>query len=271
MQCIETATGKIYFDVKTESLARRKDFEQLCHSTFQSVIRAIEFLYDELNVVNYKLLPYNLQLIFITEYFRNNPSITSDDIEILKKWFWKTTYSNYFSVYSLSKQRKAFIKFQKFSRHEIDEPLYVDKKINLVISDFPKTIYFGSVRSKALALFLIKSVVENNPNLDSKEIDDFYSLNPPDKDAEFVFPKFQNLDYQNFRFSNFKKVKDYSFIMEGDAYNFDYKANFIDKNMIDNPSKLGKLRYEKIKNSEMKFVESLGDVETDAKNDFWRY
>lgn len=276
LQCVETATGKIYFDVKTESLAKRDDFKDLCYNTFDNIIKTVEFLYNELNVTNYKLLPYNLQLIFITEFFKNNNSPNFEQKEVLKKWFWQTSYSNYFSIYSLSKQRKAFSKFQEFSKGKLENPLYKATNERFSVPEFPKAIYYGSVRSKTLALFMIKNVVENNLNFENREIEDFYSLVPSQKDVEYMFPKFRGLDYYPpLSFipltSHRRRNKDYSFIISEEAENFDYNANFLTDNILKDLNNLGENRYNLIRLKEKEFVESLGGLEYDSIFDFGKY
>lgn len=276
LQCVETATGKIYFDVRTESLAKRKDFNDLCYNTFETIIKTVKFLYEELNVVSYKLLPYNLQLIFLTEFFKNNKNPSLLQLEILKKWFWQTSYSNYFSIYSLSKQRRAFIKFQNFSKGIEEEPLYKVSTENFSVPEFPKSIYYGSVRSKTLALFLIKNVLEGSTELINKDLEDFYSFFPSYKDAEFMFPKFRHLDYlPDFEDAVVrKKNRDYSFIIVDDTKNFDFAANFVTHKMKTfDETKFGRERYFLIKEAEKAFVNTLGniDYENDGFFDFGKY
>ncbi|MFC4687841.1 DUF262 domain-containing protein [Epilithonimonas pallida] len=277
LQCVETATGKIYFDVKTESLAKREDFNTLCDITFNSILETVKFLYNELNVVAYKLLPYNLQLIFLTEFFRTNTIPTQNQIEKLKIWFWQTSYSNYFSLYSLSKQRRAFLKFQNFSRGIEETPLFKATNENFSVPEFPKSIYYGSVRSKTLALFLIKCVLENNQQLINNDLEDFYSLYPSNKDAEYMFPKFRYLDYfpEFTSLTSRKKNRNYSFLLTEDVPNFDYQANFITPIMktYNDEFKFGRERYYLIKEAEKTFVKSLGDVDYENENffDFGKY
>ncbi|WP_054851064.1 DUF262 domain-containing protein [Olleya sp. ITB9] len=264
LQCIESSTGKIYFDVKTESLPKRSDFKDLSRNTFENIYQAVNFLYHRVNVLSLNLLPYNLQLIFITEFFRlvDNPS--NDQLNELERWFWQTTYSSYFSIYSLSKQRKAFNKFKQFCKGEIDTPLYkASKNDKFESAEFPKKIYYGSVRSKALALFMIKNVLDKS-SINDYDFDEFYSFSKEDKDSVMLFPKFKGLEYSpkiidiNTRQ---KKNKDYSYILKGNISNFNYEANFLNNEMNFNNfsiSNFKELRYNLISNSESKFVESLG-------------
>jgi hypothetical protein len=264
LQCIESATGKIYFDVKTESLPKRSDFKDLSRNTFENIYQAVDFLYHRVNVLSLNLLPYNLQLIFITEFFRlvDNPS--NDQLNELEKWFWQTTYSSYFSIYSLSKQRRAFNKFKQFCKGEIDTPLYkASNNDKFEAAEFPNKIYYGSVRSKALALFLIKNLIDKS-YIEDYDFDEFYSFRKEDKDSVMLFPKFKGLDYNPIMrdiTSRPRKNKDYAFILNGRILNFNYEANFINDKMLNdnlNLANFKKMRYDLISNSESKFVESLG-------------
>jgi uncharacterized protein with ParB-like and HNH nuclease domain len=235
LQCIESSTGKIYFDVKTESLAKRSDFKYLSKNTFENIFQAVKFLFERVNVLNLGLLPYNLQLIFITEFFRLVDNPTEGKLKELEKWFWQTTYSSYFSIYSLSKQRKAFAKFQKFCRGEESEALYRAYNNDEFESvEFPSKMNYGSVRSKALALFMIKNVLDETEVI-NYNFDDFYSIYKNDKDFTLLFPKFENENFHS-KFNILtrrSKIKDFSYILNGNIANFDYDANFIDKEILD--------------------------------------
>jgi uncharacterized protein with ParB-like and HNH nuclease domain len=261
--CIRSSTGKIYFDVKPESLPKRKDFKDLILNTFENIYKAVDFLKTRVNVLNLNLLPYNLQLIFITEFFRLTDNPTEDKLKELERWFWQTTYSSYFSIYSLSKQRKAFSQFQKFCKGEEVPLLYISSSNEVFDApEFPTKIYYGSVRSKALGLFLIKHIIENG-DINDFDFDDFYSFIKKEKDSALLFPKFKDLDY-NPVFKDLtvrKSIKDFSFILKGSTPKFNYFANFIEDSMLEyknNIKEFKRLRYELISKNEAKFVESLG-------------
>lgn len=162
LHCIETSTGKIYFDVKTEKIANSKNFPKIVEDTFTNIKLAIEFLRNNFHIIDYKLLPYNTQLIFLTEFFRLNKNPNETEISELQKWFWITTYSNYFTIYSLSKQRTAFQYFQEFALRKRKEAIYNHDDQQLFTTyPFVDKINFGSVRSKALMLFLLNRAYEN--------------------------------------------------------------------------------------------------------------
>lgn len=161
LKCITNSFGSVYFDMpskgkKLEELARRDDFIDKTLSTLKSVGKAVKFLFEELFVLNSKLLPYNSQLIFITEFLNQVTNPTKEQLTTLKKWFWITTYSNYFTRYNLSKQRIAYNSFQEFIKDETISPVYYERKEPFETLEFPEKINMGSVRAKALALFMLE-------------------------------------------------------------------------------------------------------------------
>ncbi len=260
LHCIETSTGKIYFDVKLKSLAKDKNFPELVKETFLNIEKAVEFLYNKVYVFDSKILPYNLQLIFITEFFRLNKVPSEFQLRELENWFWTTSYANYFSIYSLSKQRKAFQFFQEFSKGKSDKSVYNDDvKQKFKTLDFPDKINYGSVRSKCLGLFLIRNYCINEKNYNSDISIEFKYLINKGKKAEMSIP----IDKNNIE-SNLIRKNDFSIFLSNDTlFNINYDAYFIDHKMIElyknnKIEELIKYRKNVITKSEFNFVESLG-------------
>lgn len=86
LNSITNSFGGIFFDQfsknnnkRLEVLVNREDFIPIAKKTFDAIKIAVEFLYEELAVLDVKLLPYNNQLIFITDFFNNNPNPTPSD------------------------------------------------------------------------------------------------------------------------------------------------------------------------------------------------
>lgn len=259
LHCIETSTGKIYFDVKIKSLAKDKCFPELVKETFFNIEKAVEFLYTKVFVYDSRILPYNLQLIFITEFFRLNKSPSKSQLEELKNWFWITSYANYFSIYSLSKQRKAFQFFQEFSRGEKTVSVYNDdisQKFKTL--DFPDKINYGSVRSKCLSLFMIRNYCKNENillgDLNSFDFEFKYLINKGKK-AEMAIP---------FPKNSINLKNDYSVLLSDNfLFEFNDQSFFIDDKMKDlyKHNKITDLidyRKNFIINLESIFVQNLG-------------
>lgn len=172
-QCILNSFGKAHFDQGSakntqpiELLIQRNDFVPIVQKTIANIEQAVKFLFEELLVLESKLLPYNNQLVFITDFFNQIEKPNENQLKKLKKWFWMTTYANYFTLYSLSKQRAAYHQFQQFLKDENQDPLYNDKPDSpFEVIEFPTWLTMGSVRAKALILFML------NYSQDFKKVD----------------------------------------------------------------------------------------------------
>lgn len=155
-QCIRSSFGKYYADQKIKDLIRKSDFQEVAALSLAAIEKAIKFLFKHLLVVDYKLLPYAAQLIFLSQFFIRVEKPSTEQIEALKEWFWTTTYANYFTIYTISKTRNAFEQFLKFTEGKIENPIYndnPDKPFDVAL--FPNKLYLGSVRANALALFML--------------------------------------------------------------------------------------------------------------------
>jgi len=163
LDCIANSKDTFYYDVNLEK-ELSENLESITIEVFNNIEKAIEFLYNRLNVIDVMLLPYPTQLIFITDYFRLNPSPTEKDLNLLENWFWITTYSNYFTIYSLSQQRSSYSVFRDFALGKHKDGIYkVNEDDNFETALFPDKLAFMSVRSKALQLFMLRNIsIENN-------------------------------------------------------------------------------------------------------------
>ncbi|WKL48253.1 DUF262 domain-containing protein [Flavobacterium pectinovorum] len=275
-QCIQNSFGRVYFDFKIEDLVKRKDFIEITIKTILSIKKAVKFLYEDLLVLNNKLIPYNSQLIFLTTFFNHlgENKATKNQILSLKKWFWITSYSNYFTIYSLSNQRKAFDKFNEFIMDENINPIFNDNDSPFTSFEFPPKIYMGSVRAKTLALFMInhscgiKSInleKVNFEDVEQFEITNLFSKPQKDNPSENFIPVINYVvEKNNLRLfkslSKIKKPKNYSFLLSEENEKF-----FITREMvklydgsINSENQILKIRWEEIIKSERRFVESLG-------------
>lgn len=180
LQCITNSFGGVYFDQvsknknkKLEVLVDKDDFIPTTKKTFTAIVKAVQFLYEDFFVLDSKLLPYNNHLIFITDFFNKIEKPTQNQLNTLKKWLWVTIYSNYFTIYNLSKQRLAYQEFQKFIEDENHNPIYYDNEEKTFdTQNFPVKIEMGSVRAKALALFMLQYQVETE-KLDVNLVDGY--------------------------------------------------------------------------------------------------
>lgn len=161
--CIKNSFGKVFFDQSKnnsdlEDLATRIEFVDVTRATLKSIKKAIKFLYEECSVIDGKLLPYSIQLVFITDFFSKVQTPTDKQLNHLKEWFWITSFTNYFTS-NLSHQRMAYNQLQRFINNETEEPFYFDPPKNKwIVSKLLPKITMGSVRAKSTALFMLNHI-----------------------------------------------------------------------------------------------------------------
>jgi len=180
LNCIANTQGKIYFDVRFNELIKY-DMERLTEKAFKHIQHAVAFLHDHLFIVDVKLLPYPTQLIFISEFFRINQIYSINQLEALKRWFWITTYSNYFTINSLSQQRIAYRKFVDFAHGQHPSGILENNDDEFVTAKFPQQLNLTSVRSKALQLFLLWYSYEDTTVHPYETIKETFIFNKKDK------------------------------------------------------------------------------------------
>ena len=57
---------------------------------------AVQFL-REIGVVNWRLLPYSMQLVALSAFFGRNAVFTEDQRKFLTRWFWASSFTGWFS------------------------------------------------------------------------------------------------------------------------------------------------------------------------------
>lgn len=263
LNCITNSFGSVYFDAlskndnkKLEDLVKRNDFITITKKTFDAILRTAKFMYDELLVLDAKLIPYNNQFIFITDFFNKIENSNSNQLFQLKKWFWITTYSNYFTIYNLSKQRIAYQQFQKFIVDENADPVFYDKDSPFTALSFPDKITMGSVRGKALALFMINYCINNAVNLNTNPNQDITGYK-----TSKIFPKKANMIPENtvFHILPYKSDKlNTNEILSAIFENLFITNEMVEKNKKGLTDDILTLRKELINQKERDFIKTIG-------------
>ena len=270
VQCISNSFGKVYFDQRIEELAKRKDFKEVTYKTIDGIKRAVRFLFEDLLVIDKRLLPYNNQLIFLTHFFNEIELPNEQQKRKLKEWFWTTSYSNYFTIYSLSKIRLAFEQFKRFTEDENENAIYYDKpNQKFSIADLPNSVSVKSVRSTTFVLFLLNHS-NNFETVVSNEIDSLrvsYLFNGINSHAN-SFPLIQHINKSSDKIQiGFEKRNDMSFIFNNQNFDSYSKLFFLTDEMRqlfnsilerkEKEDKILELRLKLIETSEREFVNKL--------------
>lgn len=274
-QTVLGAFGTPYFDQKSKEVSRqlreltsKPNFIENTRNALKGLYNAILFLNKELLVLEKKLLPYNGQLLFLTEFFREHQNINEEQCEQLKYWFWKTTYTNYFTENNLAGQRKAFYEFKKYIIIDKERAIYQSSKIDYFKTiEFPNKVNLGSARANALVLFMLNyQVAKLNIKKEGLKYS-YYSLFtlPENTDKE---KSFENMIYvvpKDYKVSK-RKHKDLSHWLDSKE---DHSAFFVTQEMKEayrngtSKEEILEMRRTLIMQEEKKKVKELGIMYTE--------
>ncbi|NES00638.1 MAG: DUF262 domain-containing protein, partial [Symploca sp. SIO1B1] len=257
LDCIYNANGEIYFDVKIEKLLDNLNLESFVNQAYVHIKKAVIFLYKKLFIIDVRLLPYPSQLIFISEYFRLNPEPTSQQHQTLENWFWITSYSNYFTLYSLSQQRRAYQVFCEFAQGKHPDGIYkVNRDTNFITAKYPNKLSFKGVRPKVLQLFYLKSIIENNNIQEREGIKEILIFPKKDRAPANILVRISS------EFEEDKQKKQVKKFIESSSIEI-LNKHFITEEMVglyqqDKNDNFIKKREEYLKSKESEFVKKIG-------------
>lgn len=133
----------------------KPEVREMLPSAFESatkgIRRALEFLAN-LGVTSDRLLPYGLQLVFLGEFFRLCPEPTARVEELLKRWFWMTSFAGWFGGVRSTQTRLALSEIRDLVKS-------ADTQFNVVgleaqAQPFPNRFDGRSARVRAFLLYL---------------------------------------------------------------------------------------------------------------------
>ncbi len=156
-KCVYNHTDKIFIDGKIQQiLSIKTQLPIIMQKVKENIKKAVEFLYIECGIIDSKLLPYSYHLIILADFFRIASCPTEKQLFELKKWFFYTTYTNYFTNTSLSRIREDIYRFRSFAYGYDIQPL--DNYAPIEIAPFPEKYSLRSVRVCGLAAITILNV-----------------------------------------------------------------------------------------------------------------
>lgn len=108
---LQAISGVIQDDTTTQSITNltgeqvRDSWNLFC----ESLRKTIDFLSTDLNCSHQDFLPAQQQIVSLCKFFSIDGNISADQFKELKKWFWKTSFSNRYSTGQTTKKMNSDI------------------------------------------------------------------------------------------------------------------------------------------------------------------
>lgn len=136
--------------------ARRKDLgDKLQNGVLtatQSLNSALDFL-DSLGVKASRVLPYSMQLVVLSAAFDAVPNPDERRLELLKKWFWVSSFSGWFGAASTSRINALVAEFRSLKHVQENQAL---ENFNLQAPALPYPSSFDMRSSRTRSLLLVE-------------------------------------------------------------------------------------------------------------------
>ena len=112
---------------------------------------ALKFL-EELGVTSDRLLPYGLQLVLLGEFFRLCPVPNPGVVELLKRWFWVTSFTGWFGGVNTAQATHALSEIRELAKGRGTGFRIID--LDAPAQPFPERYDGRSARVRAFLLYL---------------------------------------------------------------------------------------------------------------------
>ena len=104
-----------------------------------------------LGVTSDRLLPYGLQLVLLGEFYRICPQPNAETVEVLKRWFWVTSFTGWFGG-NAAQAKRALEEIRDIANRKNENFSVVDS--DMPAQPFPDRFDARSARVRAFLLYL---------------------------------------------------------------------------------------------------------------------
>lgn len=133
-----------------------KALKEASESTLESYKKSVDFLNSEIGVPSDAVVPYQNQIVVLTEIFRLIPRPNARQFEEIKKWFWRTTLSGYFAGWNSGNMSSDLRAVKSFSQNESEILEFSALKPRNDLWE-KKTFRINNAHAKALAIVMAYS------------------------------------------------------------------------------------------------------------------
>ena len=131
--------------------AVRKRLPQGFDDATQGIRLALKTL-QGFGVTSDRLLPYGLQLVLLGEFHRICPRPAAGTVELLRRWFWVTSFTGWFGGVNTAQAKRALEEIRNLARGKSETFNVVD--LDMQAQPFPERFDARSARVRAFLLYL---------------------------------------------------------------------------------------------------------------------
>lgn len=141
---LQTISGVIKQDTTTPAILELdgEEVRNAWNGFCEALRKAIDFLSTELNCSHQDFLPAQQQLVAICNFFSIKETPSYQQLKALKKWFWKTSFSNRYSTGQTTSKMNAdiatIIEIRKDNFASVDSVKYSVTESELINTQFSK-------------------------------------------------------------------------------------------------------------------------------------
>jgi hypothetical protein len=137
-----------------EVLAKKlgDNLPEVIDKTEAALVKACEFLYEYVGVPGDALLPYSHQMVMLSEFYHCCPNPDEYQLNILKKWFWATSFSGWFAGANSTQINNGVIEMREFARDS--KTKFKVMSLDDEARPFPQSYDMRSARVRALLIFM---------------------------------------------------------------------------------------------------------------------
>jgi len=137
-----------------EVLAKKlgDNLSDIINVTETSLTKACDFLNTYVGVPGDELLPYSHQIVMLSEFYHRCPEPNDNQLNILKKWFWTTSFSGWFAGANSTQINNGVNEMREFAKDP--KTKFRVMPLDDEARAFPQTFDMRSARVRALLIFM---------------------------------------------------------------------------------------------------------------------
>lgn len=120
----------------------------------ESLLAAVSFFRDDVGVTTARLLPYGMQMTVVSSFFFAQPNPSSQQLALLRRWFWVTSFATWFGGANPSRVNALVRDVMDNVAKNPQTPKFRTVDLSSAAVPLPRSFDMRSARTRALMLAL---------------------------------------------------------------------------------------------------------------------